>query len=144
MTTNNYSKRNIQKGFLSGVAGCVDHTFMLGEALQERIRDKLAFVVSWIDLENAYGSVAHNLIQFALNWYHVPSFIQELIFDYERLCAFVVTEGWTTLGSSCLTLDSSKAVCFQQSFSTVSSTSCLTFWSRFRFLGCQCGVESSS
>ena len=48
-TTNNYIKRNIQKGFLSGVAGCVDHTFMLGEALQERIRDKLAFVVSWID-----------------------------------------------------------------------------------------------
>ena len=73
MTTNNYIKRNIQKGFLSGVAGCVDHTFMLGEALQERIRDKLAFVVSWIDLENAYGSVAHNLIQFALNWYHVNS-----------------------------------------------------------------------
>ena len=32
-----------------------------------------------------------------LNWYHVPSFIQELIFDYyERLCTFVVTEGWTT------------------------------------------------
>ena len=69
----------------------------MGEALQERIRDKLAFVVSWIDLPNAYGSVAHNLIQFTLNWYHVPSFIQELIFDYyERLCAFVVTEGWTT------------------------------------------------
>ena len=41
--------------------------------------------------------MAHNLIQFALSWYHVSSFIQELIFDYyERLCAFVVTEGWTT------------------------------------------------
>jgi hypothetical protein len=36
------------------------------------------------------------LIQFALNWYHVPPFIQELIFDYyERLCAFVTTKSRT-------------------------------------------------
>jgi hypothetical protein len=51
-----------------------------------------------MDLANAYGSVRHNLIQFALNWYHVPACIQkELIFNYyEKLAAKVQTKQWTT------------------------------------------------
>ena len=54
-------------------------------------------VVSWIDLANAYGCVRHNLIQFALNWYHVPIGIQSLIFQYyEILKATVVTNEWST------------------------------------------------
>ena len=57
----------------------------------------LQIVISWIDLENAYGSVAHNLIQFALHWFHVPRFFQELIFNYyEKLRAAVKVNGWTT------------------------------------------------
>ena len=45
---------------------------------------------------NAYGSVRHNLIQFALNWYHIPLFIQELISGYyKKLCAMVITKEWT-------------------------------------------------
>ena len=45
-------------------------------------------VVAWLDLKNAYGSVRHNLIQFALAWFHVPPLICELIFDYyEKICA---------------------------------------------------------
>ena len=54
-------------------------------------------IISWIDLANAYGSVRHNLIQFALNWYHVPIEIQKLIFDYyEKLCAMVTANDWST------------------------------------------------
>ena len=54
-------------------------------------------VVTWIDLANAYGSVRHNLIQFALNWYGVPRMIQELIFDYyEKVMATVITKNWST------------------------------------------------
>ena len=30
-------------------------------------------VVAWLDLANDYGSVAHNLIQHALEWYHFPN-----------------------------------------------------------------------
>ena len=51
----------------------------------------------WLDLANAYGSVSHNLIQFALNWLHIPKLIQNIIFDYyEKICAFVKTKKWTT------------------------------------------------
>ena len=67
------------------------------EALREAKECHRQNVVSWIDLANVYGSVRHNLIQFALNWYHIPLFIEELIFDYdEKLCAMVITKEWTT------------------------------------------------
>jgi hypothetical protein len=97
LVKNNYISTIIQKGFLSGIPGCVEHAFSLWEALREAKEDKRAIVLSWLDLANAYGSVMHNLIQFALNWYHVPASIQELIFNYyEKLCAKVTTKGWST------------------------------------------------
>ena len=97
LVKNGYIKREVQKGFLAGVAGCVEHGFALWEAMRDAKEHKKAFVTTWIDLANAYGSVRHNLIQFALEWYHVPKFIQELIFRYyEQLCATIVTSGWTT------------------------------------------------
>ena len=70
---------------------------MLWEALREAKEHTRQIVTTWIDLANAYGSVRHNLIQFALNWYHVPNIIQELIFDYyENLMAKVETNNWST------------------------------------------------
>jgi hypothetical protein len=97
MVKNKYIKTAVQKGFLFGVPGCVEHSFALVEALRRVRADKRAIVISWIDLANAYGSVKHNLVQFALNWYHVPKHIQGLIFDYyEKLCASVTTKDWAT------------------------------------------------
>ena len=87
----------MQKGFLSGVAGCLEHSFTLFEALREAKEEQRQIVVAWIDLANAYGSVRHNLIQFALNWYHVPIVIQEVIFNYyNKLMATVQTKEWST------------------------------------------------
>lgn len=97
LVSNAYIPRKIQKGFLSGIAGCVEHSFMLFEALKEAKEETRQIVVTWIDLANAYGSVRHNLIQFALDWYHVPKRVQALIFNYyEKLMAKVVTKEWTT------------------------------------------------
>ena len=94
---NNYIPREIQKGFLAGTPGCIEHTFALLEALRDAKESHRQIVIAWLDLANAYGSVRHNLIQFALNWYHVPKAVQELIFVYyEKLCAFIVTSDWTT------------------------------------------------
>lgn len=94
---NNFISREIQKGFLSGVAGCVEHVFALMEALRDAKDHMRQIIITWLDLANAYGSVRHNLIAFALNWYHVPLFVQELIFDYyEKLCAQVRSKEWST------------------------------------------------
>ena len=97
MVKNNFISKSIQKGFLAGVSGCLEHSFALMEALKEARTVHRQIVVTWIDLANAYGSVRHNLIQFALNWYHVPLLIQKIIFDYyEKLCAMVITQKWST------------------------------------------------
>ena len=96
-TQNNYIKREIQKGFMRFVPGCLDHTFAQWESFKNAKTAKRSIVSSWIDLRNAYGSVPHNLIQFALHWYHIPIFIQELIFNYyEILRGKVVTKAWST------------------------------------------------
>ena len=77
--------------------GCIEHTFALLEALCDAKDSYRQIVLTWLDLATAYGSVRHNLIQFALNWYHVPNDIQELIFDYyEKLCALISTKKWST------------------------------------------------
>ena len=81
---NGYIKIKIQKGFLADMAGCLEHNFALWEALRDAARAQRKAVTTWIDLANAYGSFRHNLVQFALDWYQVPKFVQELIFDYYK------------------------------------------------------------
>ncbi|MFN9115490.1 MAG: reverse transcriptase domain-containing protein, partial [Bacteroidota bacterium] len=50
-----------------------------------------------MDLANAYGSPRHNLIQFALKWYHIPRHIREIVFSYyDNLHAVVVLAGTTS------------------------------------------------
>ena len=97
MVRNGMIKTDIQKGFLTGIAGCVEHTFAFNEAFRDAYENTRQFISIWIDLENAYGSVMHNLIQFALWWYHVPPHIASIISDYyDKLCAQVVTGDWET------------------------------------------------
>ena len=97
LVANNYIDRVTQKGFLFGLPGCLEHSFTLYEALRNAKDKKRQMVVAWIDLANAYGSVRHNLIQFALSWYHVPESIQHLIFNYyDKPMAKVQTSEWST------------------------------------------------
>ena len=56
MIQNHYITRDLQKGFLFGVPGCLEHSFTLMEALREAKECHRQIVVSWIDLANAYGS----------------------------------------------------------------------------------------
>ena len=97
MVGNGYIDQSIQNGFLPGVEGCVEHTQVLMETLLDEKRNSREIVVAWLDLPNAYGSVAHNLIQFALEWYHVPANIRELIYHYyDELFVRVKTKQWNS------------------------------------------------
>ena len=96
-TGNNYVKRGIQKGFIPGIAGCVEHSWTFFQALRNAKLHKRQIVAAWYDLKNAYGSVRHNLIQFALQWYHVPDwFCQFVLLYYDTLFAMVTTDNWET------------------------------------------------
>ena len=97
MLANQFIDLRVQKAFLSGVPGCVEHTAKLHEALHHAKDNRRPICVSFLDLENAYGSIKHNMFQFALHWYHVPASIRDLLFDYyERQVAHVRTDEWTT------------------------------------------------
>jgi hypothetical protein len=86
-----------QKGFKAGTPGCLEHSFAMFEALLDAKHEQRQIVVTWLDLCNAYGSVKHNLIQFALHWYHVPEPLCQLLLRYyDSLHACIKTKKWTT------------------------------------------------
>jgi hypothetical protein len=88
---------SVQKGFKAETPGCLEHSFAMYEALLNAKAHQKQIVVAWFDLCNAYGSVRHNLIQFALDWYHVPILIRELILNYyDKICAQIRTKDWTS------------------------------------------------
>jgi len=87
----------IPKGFLREVGGCVEYSETVYRAALDARTHKRDLVISWIDLKNAYGSVKHSLIQFALEWYHVPKDFCELMWSYyEGLMAAVLVNGAVT------------------------------------------------
>ena len=97
MTKNMYLKPPTQKGFLPYISGCVEHTQALSEILLDARRRKKNIVVCWLDLANAYGSISHNLVQFAAEWYHIPETIREIIYlYYDNLSVSVSLENWTS------------------------------------------------
>ena len=58
--------------------------------MKDAKRHKRSIAMVWIDLKNAFGSVKHNLIQRALQRYHIPLKIRNLVYSYyERLTAFI-------------------------------------------------------
>ena len=49
--------------------------------------------VQWLDLENAYGSIPHKVVEETLRRYHVPSSLSNLIVDYYNNLNLRVTLG---------------------------------------------------
>ena len=97
LVDNQYINISVQKGFIAGMPGCIEHIAKLDEILRDAKENKREICVVFLDLENAYGSVKHDLVQFALNWYHVPDWVQRLVFNYyERQIAQVGTADWTS------------------------------------------------
>ena len=79
------------------MSGCLEHTSVLMAALRDAKRKNRTIIITWLDLANAYGSVRHNLIHFALSWFHVPEWVCVLIKSYyNSLFAKVVTRDWET------------------------------------------------
>nr|XP_055041026.1 uncharacterized protein LOC129428141 [Misgurnus anguillicaudatus] len=84
MTQNGYINTSIQKGGVEGFSGCLEHTGVLSQLIQEAKEKKGSLTVVWLDFANAYGSIPHNLIQVALDYYHIPHNIKGIITNYLR------------------------------------------------------------
>ncbi|KAI3364895.1 hypothetical protein L3Q82_001079 [Scortum barcoo] len=82
LLANNYINTSCQTAGVPGFPGCVEHTAMIWEQIQRARHSKSDLHVVWLDLANAFGSVPHQLITFALEFFHVPSSIRKLIANY--------------------------------------------------------------
>ena len=58
----------IQKGFLPGIKGTIEHTQSLCDLLEHQRRNKPQYYMVQFDLQNAFGAVPHNIILEALRW----------------------------------------------------------------------------
>jgi len=82
VVNNGFVSPEIQKGSMRRMAGCWEHTAMMWSALKDAKKSNQSLAVLWLDLANAYGSVPHKLIVFALRRYRVPESWISLIMAY--------------------------------------------------------------
>lgn len=83
----------LENGFL-GFPGCVEQSSVIWEQIQRGKRKRSDLHVVWLDMANAYGSVAHQLIDYATEFFHMPNSIRSLVSNYfnELQMAFSLQE----------------------------------------------------
>ena len=97
MMTNGFLDTSVQKAFLPGTPGCLEQYQKLAAVIQQSHKRHRSLCVCWEDMANAYGSVHHQLIQFALKYYHAPhSFKAVVSCLYSDLSATITSRSWST------------------------------------------------
>ena len=82
MIENQYLDPSVQKGGISGYAGCIEHNGVLTQLVKEAKQKNGDLTLIWLDLANAYGSIPHRLIDLAMTRYYIPLRIQEMVLSY--------------------------------------------------------------
>ena len=86
-----------QKGFLQGINGAVEHIFTITAMIEHARSNGLPLTLTFIDLQNAFGSISHSLVSDILTYLQIPSpMIQYVSTMYANLRAFVSTKSWST------------------------------------------------
>ena len=99
---NKYINTSVQKAGIPGFPGCLEHAQMIWNSLMTAKREKKELHVVWLDLANAYGSVPHNCIKFALKFFHIPEKVADILMQYfgnvfMRFTTTDYTTGWQAL-----------------------------------------------
>ena len=88
---------SLQKGFLYGVNGTMEHIFSIESLLDNAKTTKNPIVMSFLDLKNAFGSVCHQYLFDILQYIKLPSPVVSYITScYSKLTAYVSTKAWKT------------------------------------------------
>ena len=72
LTTNKLLDSDTQKAFIPKVNGCVEHGYVLQEAIAHSRQKKKTLHCTFFDLADAFGSVNHELIEYTLKRNHLP------------------------------------------------------------------------
>ena len=90
MLQNRYLDTTVQKAFLPGVPGCMEHYQKLSTIIKDAHKSHRSLSVCWLHLANAYGSVHHQLIHFCLKHYHAPqAFLKTIANIYTDISAII-------------------------------------------------------
>ena len=94
---NNVIDTSVQKGFLSGINGVMEHILSVNALLENARSSKSTLASTFIDLKNAFGSVSHTLLQDMLLLVEIPPEVSSYIHDmYSKLTTTVETKDWFT------------------------------------------------
>ena len=87
----------IQKAFLPGINGCIEHNLTLEEIVKDARVNKRTLHITFFDLQDAFGSVPHSLIQHTLERNLFPQPVQDYLRrHYNNTKSIVVTPTFKT------------------------------------------------
>ena len=90
---NNIINPTLQKGFISGTNGTVEHIFSICSILDDAIQHGLPLAMPFLNLSNAFGSVSHCLIHNILHHIQLPvQFVTYFTNSYAQLTGIVKTK----------------------------------------------------
>ena len=72
----------MQKAGVPGSPGYLKHSSMIWHTTQEAKRQKKDLNIVWVDLANAYGSVPHALIEYAMDFFWIPERVKDYVMKY--------------------------------------------------------------
>ena len=73
---------SVQKAGIPGIPGCIEHAFAIWESIQHAKKQKEDVAMVWLDLANAYGSVPHQMIHNAMDFFWIPEEVQRMLMAY--------------------------------------------------------------
>ena len=95
LTANKYVDNTLQKAFLPGINGCIEHNIALDEIIKDAKIKKKTVHVTFVDLADAFGSVPHSLIIHSLRRNNFPPEIVHYVHNfYSNLQATVHTSSF--------------------------------------------------
>ena len=75
----------------------MEHIFSVSAIIQNAFQHGLPLAMTFLDLENAFGSISHELFLDMLSYCILPQEITAYIADlYAKLTAYVKTKEWST------------------------------------------------
>ena len=97
LISNSMVDKSLQKGFLRGVNGCIEHVFAIQAMVQNAMEHSLPLALSFIDLKNEFGSILHAYLKDMLKLIKLPREFTDYVSSlYSSISAHVFTKHWKT------------------------------------------------
>ena len=123
LTANNFIEHNIQKGFAPNLSGTLEHTAQMANIINKARIKQRSFVITLLDLKNAFGEVHHNLVTSVLDYRHIPEHIKLIVESlYTNFQTSIITSEFRTpfitVGRGVLQGDCLSPLLFNMCFNT--------------------------